>query len=86
MARVGDPALLGVAEGGRPPAPEAAAAQNVLEGLLELLAEAGVDHGVDAAVEVAQPEADFEHRAGRLGRREQRPWEKGNKKNPFILP
>ena len=46
--------------GGDPaPSAEAAAAENVLEGLLELLAEAGVYYGVDAAVEVTQPEGDL---------------------------
>lgn len=50
--------------GRRAPSPvrsaEAAAMENVLEGLLVLLAKARVDDGVEAAVEVAQPESNFE--------------------------
>lgn len=42
------------------PSAEAAAMENVLEGLLVLLAKARVDDGVEAAVEVAQPESNFE--------------------------
>ena len=49
-----------------PLAPEAAAGENVLEGLLELDTETRVDHGVDAAVHVAQPEAHLEHGVGGL--------------------
>ena len=84
MARVGSTALLGVVEVGPPPASEAAAAQNILEGLLELLAEAGVDHGVDAAVEIAQPKAHFEHRVRRLVRWEEGPLEKKETKKIYI--
>lgn len=39
---------------------EAAAMENILEGLLVLLAKARVDDGVEAAVEVTQPESNFE--------------------------
>ena len=38
---------------------QAASAENIVEGLLELLTEAWVDNGVNAAVEVPQPEGYF---------------------------
>ena len=48
------------AERGLGRGPQAADAQQALEGLPELQVGAGVDDGVDAAVEVAQPEGDLE--------------------------
>ena len=53
---------------------EAATAENVLEGLLELLAEAGVYYGVDTAVEVTQPEGDLKDGVRRSVVWEDRAW------------
>lgn len=52
------------------PSSQAASAEHVVEGFLELPAEAWVDDRVDTTVEVSQPEGDLEDGFRRLAGRE----------------